>query len=34
MSPSEERMMILQMLQDQKISVDQAEELLSALDGK
>ncbi len=30
----EERMMILQMLQDQKISVDQAEELLSALDGK
>ena len=30
----EERMMILQMLQDQKISVDQAEELLSALDGR
>jgi hypothetical protein len=30
----EERMMILQMLQDQKISVDQAEQLLSALEGK
>jgi len=29
----EERMMILQMLQDQKISVDQAEKLLSALEG-
>lgn len=29
----EERMMILQMLQDQKISVDQAETLLSALEG-
>lgn len=30
----EERMMILQMLEDQKISVDQAEQLLSALDGR
>lgn len=30
----EERMMILQMLQDQKISVDQAEQLLSSLEGK
>ncbi len=30
----EERMMILQMLQDQRISVDQAEQLLSALDGR
>ena len=30
----EERMMILQMLQDQKISVDQAEQLLAALDGR
>jgi hypothetical protein len=30
----EERLMILQMLQDQKISVDQAEQLLSALEGK
>jgi len=30
----EERMMILQMLQDRKISVDQAEQLLSALEGK
>jgi hypothetical protein len=30
----EERMMILQMLQDQKISVEQAEQLLSALEGK
>ena len=30
----EERMMILQMLQDKKISVDQAEQLLSALDGR
>ncbi len=30
----EERLMILKMLQDNTISVDQAEELLSALDGK
>ncbi|HBX70977.1 MAG TPA: hypothetical protein DEH25_16770 [Chloroflexi bacterium] len=30
----EERMMILQMLQDRKISVDQAEQLLSALEGR
>lgn len=30
----EERMMILQMLQDKKISVEQAEKLLSALEGK
>ena len=30
----EERMMILQMLQDRKISVEQAEQLLSALEGK
>lgn len=30
----EERMMILQMLQEDKISVEQAEELLSALEGK
>lgn len=30
----EERMMILQMLQEQKIDVDQAEQLLSALDGR
>jgi hypothetical protein len=30
----EERMMILQMLQNQKISVDQAEQLLSALEGR
>ncbi|MBC8509966.1 MAG: hypothetical protein H8D34_34395 [Chloroflexi bacterium] len=30
----EERMMILQMLQENKISVEQAEELLSALEGK
>ena len=30
----EERMMILQMLQEQKISVDQAEQLLSSLEGK
>jgi hypothetical protein len=30
----EERMMILQMLQDKKISVDQAEKLLAALDGR
>lgn len=29
----EERMLILQMLQDQKISLEQAEDLLSALDG-
>ncbi len=29
-----ERMMILQMLQDQKISVEQAEKLLAALDGR
>jgi hypothetical protein len=30
----EERMMILQMLQDRKISVDQAEQLLAALEGR
>jgi len=30
----EERMMILQMLQDKKISVEQAEKLLAALEGK
>lgn len=30
----EERLMILQMLQDQKINVEQAEQLLSALEGK
>lgn len=30
----EERMMILQMLQDQKISVDEAEKLLAALEGR
>jgi len=30
----EERMLILQMLQDRKISVDQAEKLLTALEGK
>jgi len=30
----EERMMILQMLQDRKIDVDQAEQLLAALDGR
>jgi hypothetical protein len=30
----EERMMILQMLQDRKISVEQAEQLLSALEGR
>jgi hypothetical protein len=30
----EERMMILQMLQDKKVSVEQAEKLLSALEGK
>jgi len=30
----EERMLILQMLQEGKVSVDQAEELLAALDGK
>jgi hypothetical protein len=30
----EERMMILQMLQDKKISVEQAEKLLAALEGR
>jgi hypothetical protein len=30
----EERMMILQMLQDKKIGLEQAEKLLAALEGK